>query len=270
MQHQRLGEHGQLRRTKFIFPVMANNKVFNQDLKLRGKVGHLSEFGLQHFQLDNHVPQQLSARRVRKGAVIGELVNLTDVMQERTGKQQITIDLGIIAAQQIARTKKRDHVIEQSPNVSVMQSFGRGRVAIGFRNFRIRHECFYQRFEVGIAKSSDESRQRLPQFADVFGGLRQIIGEVNFRIAQAAKFVDGDLKAVLIFVEQPFDFEEVVLLEGIDCVLDVIPHFGVELAGAVTENERQIWLSGLLRLDLLGNDHESRSDDLIFVVAAIG
>ena len=81
---------------------------------------------------------------------------------------------------------------------------------------------------------------------------------------------DGDLETVLIFIEQAFDFEEVVLLEGVDCVLDVIPHFGVELAGAITENERQIRLSGLLRLNLLGYDHESRSDDFVFVVAAIG
>ena len=82
--------------------------------------------------------------------------------------------------------------------------------------------------------------------------------------------MNGDLEAVLIFVEQAFDFYEIVLLEGVDCVLDVVPHLGVELAGAITQNKRQIRLSGLLRLDLLGNDHESRSDEFVFVVAAIG
>ena len=142
--------------------------------------------------------------------------------------------------------------------------------AVGLGNLRVSHEGFHQRFEMGIAKGSDESRQGLPQLADILGGLGQVIGEVDLGVAQAAQLVNRDLEAVLVFVEQAFDLEEVVLLEGVDRVLDVIPHLGFDLAGAITQDQRQIRLSGLLRLDLLGNDHKTRGDDLVFVVRAIG
>src|SRR5579872_6239910 len=118
MQHQCFRKQGQLRRTKFIFPVMADNKVLNQNLELRGEAGQVREFRLQHFQLDNHVPQQLAARGVRKRPVVSKLVNLADVVQERASEKQITINLRIIPAHKIAGTEQRDHVIEQSTNIS--------------------------------------------------------------------------------------------------------------------------------------------------------
>src|SRR5580692_872474 len=151
-----------------------------------------------------------------------------------------------------------------------MQSLGGWSVAVGLGNLRVSHESFHQRFEVGIAEGSDESRQSLPELADVLGGLGQVIGEVDLGIAQAAQLVNSNLEAVLIFVEQAFDLEEVVLLEGVDRILDVIPHLGFDLASAITQDQRQIRLSGLLRFDLLGNDHKTRGDDLVFVVRAIG
>jgi len=65
---------------------MANNKVLNQDFELGGKVGKMCEFGLQHFQLNNHVPQQLAARGVGEGTVISEFLNLADVVQKSPGQ----------------------------------------------------------------------------------------------------------------------------------------------------------------------------------------
>ena len=55
--------------------------------------------------------------------------------------------------------------------------------------------------EVRILKRGDKSRQRPPEFADVFCGLGQVVGEVDFRIAQSANLVNGDLEAVLVLVE---------------------------------------------------------------------
>jgi hypothetical protein len=82
--------------------------------------------------------------------------------------------------------------------------------------------------------------------------------------------VNRDLKTVLIFIQQAFDLEEVILFEGINRVLDVIPHFGLELAGAITEDQRQIGFSSFLRLNLFRNDYKTRSDDFVFVVTAVG
>src|SRR6202142_172294 len=258
MQHQGFGKHGQLGRTELVFPMMADNEVLNKNLEFLGKAGQLGKLGFEDFQFDDHVPEQLAACRVGEGAIIGELVNLADIVQKSAGKQQVTIDLRIVLAHQVAGTEKRDHVIEQSADISMVQSLGGGSIAVGFGNVGVSHEGFDQRPEMGVLKRSDEGCQGLPEFADVFGGFWQVVREVNLRLSQTAKFVNGDLEPVLIFVEQALDLEEIVLLEGVDGVLDVIPHLGFNLAGTITEGQRKVGFSGLLRFDLFGNNHKTR------------
>ena len=89
------------------------------------------------------------------------------------------------------------------------------------------------------------------------GGLGKVVGEVDFGFAQLAQLVDGELKAVLVLVDEAFDLKEIVLLEGVEDFFDVIPHFGFELAAAVAESEREVGLAGFLGLDLLADDDES-------------
>src|ERR1700686_550746 len=101
MQHERFGEHGQLRRSKLIFAVMADDEVLEQGLQLIGEIRHQSDFGLQHFELDDHVAKQLAAAGVRKRTAITELVNFPDVVQEGAGEQQLAIDLRESATEQI-------------------------------------------------------------------------------------------------------------------------------------------------------------------------
>ena len=74
-----------------------------------------------------------------------------------------------------------------------------------------------------------------------------------------------ELKAVLVLVDQAFDLEEVILLEGVEDLFNVVPHLGFDLAAAIAESERQIRLAGLLGFDLLGNHDEARGDDLVFL-----
>ena len=79
-----------------------------------------------------------------------------------------------------------------------------------------------------------------------------------------------DLKPVLIFIDEPFDFQEIVLLKSVEDLLNVVPHLGFDLAATVAKGECEIRLAGLLRLDLFGDDDEAGGDDFIFVVRAIG
>ena len=72
--------------------------------------------------------------------------------------------------------------------------------------------------------------------------------------------MDGELEAVLVLVEQAFDLEKVVLFEGVDGILDVVPHLGFDLAAAVAQSERQVRLAGFLGLDLLADDNEAGDD----------
>ena len=120
-----------------------------------------------------------------------------------------------------------------------------------------------------ILECRHEVGQRLPEFVDILRGLGKVVGEIDFGVAQLAQLVDRELEAVLVFVDQAFDLEEVVLLEGIEDFLDVVPHFGFELAAAIAESECEVRLAGFLGLDLLGDDDESRGDDFVFVPDAI-
>jgi len=57
-----------------------------------------------------------------------------------------------------------------------------------------------------ILERCDEVCQSLPKFIDVASGLGKIVGEFDFGFAQLAQLVDGELEAVLVFVDQAFDF----------------------------------------------------------------
>src|ERR1700683_1197746 len=150
-----------------------------------------------------------------------------------------------------------------------MQGFGCGSIAISGSDFRIGHESMNHQLEMAILERGDKVRKSLPELVDVFGGLGKVVGEVDFGFAQFAQLVDRELKAVLILVDEAFDLEEVILLESFENFVDVVPHFGFELAAAVAEGERQVTLAGLLGFDLLAHDDESRSDDLILLPHAI-
>ena len=82
--------------------------------------------------------------------------------------------------------------------------------------------------------------------------------------------MDSDLKPVLIFINQPLNLQEIILLEGTENFFDVVPHLGFDLAAAVSQGKREIGLAGLLRLYLLGNDDEAGRDDFIFVITTVG
>ena len=136
-------------------------------------------------------------------------------------------------------------------------------------NFRISHERLHQRLEVRILKGGDESGQRLPELVDVLCGLWKVVRKFDFRFAQLAQLVDRELKPVLVFVDQAFDFEKIVLLEGVEDFFDVVPHLGFELTAAVAEREGEVRLAGFLRLDLLGDHDKIGGDDFVFVADAI-
>src|SRR5271155_5952744 len=91
-----------------------------------------------------------------------------------------------------------------------------------------------------ILKRSDELGQRLPEFVNILCGLGKIVGEFDFRFAELAQFVDGELETVFVFVDEAFDLEKIVLLENVEDLIHVVPHLGFELPAAVAESEREI------------------------------
>jgi hypothetical protein len=106
-------------------------------------------------------------------------VNLADVVEKYAGQQQVAVDLGIVPGDEVARAKKRDHVVQQAANIGVMQGLGGGSVAVSGGELRVGHEGPYQRLEMRILEGCDEVRQRLPEFVNILGGLGKIVRELD-------------------------------------------------------------------------------------------
>src|ERR1700716_2405775 len=121
-------------------------------------------------------------------------------MQERTTEQKVAVDLRIVLAHQIAGARKRHNMIKQPPDVGMMQSLRRRSVTVSRSDFGISHKRQQQRFQMRILERSDEVRERLPKFVNVFSCLRKVVVEFDFRLAQLAQFVNCELEAVLILV----------------------------------------------------------------------
>ncbi len=81
--------------------------------------------------------------------------------------------------------------------------------------------------------------------------------------------MNGYLEAILVFIKQALDLDEVILIENVNGIFDVIPHFGFDVPAAIAERQREIGLSRFLGLYLLGDDNEAGDDYFVFVLGAI-
>src|SRR5271169_5770390 len=97
-----------------------------------------------------------------------------------------------------------------------MQRLGRGSIAVALSNLRVGHERFHKRLQVWILESAHKLRQRSPKFANVFGSLWEIVGKVDVGLFHAPQLVNGELKPILVLVDQTLDLEKVVLFEDGD------------------------------------------------------
>jgi hypothetical protein len=66
--------------------------------------------------------------------------------------------------------------------------------------------------------------------------------------------MNRDLEPLFVLIDEAFDFQEVILLKRLEHFVDVIPHFGFNLTGAIAEREREVGLPGFLGFDLLGDN----------------
>src|SRR5581483_157980 len=206
MKHQRFREHGQLRGSELILTVVADDQMLDKGLHLVGEVRNLREFLLQHLELNNHVTQQLATAAVGERTRVAELVNFADVMQKCSGQQQVAIKLRVVSAHQVTGSKQRNYVVQQSANISMVQGFCGWRIAIGASDLWVSHERAHQRSEIRVLKRIDEAAESAPKFINVLRCLRKVVREVDLGIAQFSQFMNCDLKAVLIFVQQTLNF----------------------------------------------------------------
>src|SRR5579864_2588153 len=123
---------------------MTDDQVLHECPQLIRKSWQLGELCLQHLEFNYNMAEKLPLCGVRERAIICEFVDLPDVMQKSTSQQEITIDLGIIPANQIARAEQGNDVIEQTANIGMMERFRCWGIPVRGGNLRIRHEDLNQ------------------------------------------------------------------------------------------------------------------------------
>ena len=102
VQHQRFGEHGQLGRAEIVLAMMADDQVLDSVFSDSGKSGTSGSLACSISSSMIMCPSNWPRVRVGERAVVGQLVDLADIVKERAGEQQIAIDLRIVAAHQVA------------------------------------------------------------------------------------------------------------------------------------------------------------------------
>ena len=86
---------------------------------------------------------------------------------------------------------------------------------------------------------------------------------IDFGVGDEINFVEGELWAVLEDLKQAFYFDEIVLLKDFDELGRVVPHFGVEFAGAIGKRQRQIGIAGFFLANVFMLDEKCADDGLI-------
>src|ERR1039458_2582014 len=87
----------------------------------------------------------------------------------------------------------------------MMKGLGGGGIAVTLGDLRICHERLDQRFEMWILEGGHKLGQRSPEFSDVLLGLGQVVGEIDIAFFHAPQLVNGELKTILVLVDEPLD-----------------------------------------------------------------
>src|SRR6516164_8066409 len=131
----------------------------------------------------------------------------------------------------------------------MMQSLCRGSILIRRRDRIVRHELVKELLEPAIVDRLYKLAESAPELVDVLWGLGEIVGVIDLPVGQLADLVDGELPAAIVLLDQAFNFDEVILIEGIEGVRNVVPHVRLEVSAAICQGDREIGIAALLVLD---------------------
>src|SRR5687768_9430806 len=159
---------------------------------------------------------QVALARVARGAVVRELFQLSDVMEQRAGGEEILIR-AVRRAQSERRSRNRQGVLEEAASIRVMHGLGSGPDAKLFRMLGR-----YSLEQLADERITDVENQLLELAPHLFNGARR---------AQHAVFLTKSLRLILIGVHTPDLLDEQLqpAVEQIGATLHFDKVAGVEL-----------------------------------------
>ena len=126
--------------------------------RLAGQVGRLLDLVAEHLHAHDQVADELPLVGVGEGAVVAQLVDLADVVQEDARQQQVAVELGIEVGDPVGRRQERDDVLEQPAVVGVVvldPRRGGGELA---DEVVVDQEALDQGAEVGVGEAQQAAR----------------------------------------------------------------------------------------------------------------
>ena len=111
---------------------------------------------------------------------------------------------------------------------------------------------------MGIGDGAGQLAQARPKLIDVLVRLGQKIGKIDPVRIEAAYALKNKLRAPVVAVHITFYAHHVVGFEGVNVLADVVPHLGLDLAGAIAQHDRQVVAAASLGLELFGYHQKGR------------
>ena len=202
------------------------------------KIRHGANLVVDHPHPDDDVADQLSFGAVAEAAIIRQLVDFADIVQNDAREQQVDVDIAIMGSQEFRDRAHGQHMLDKPSEEGVMNAFGGRRDFEAARDFGIVHEAFEKRAQRSASDASDDAPQLGEHFLRVARGCREEIGLIHRFERLLREFVNGQLQPSLMNLQQAADFQEIVAIEGVHHFGGVIPHSGVDIARAVAEGKR--------------------------------
>ena len=174
VQRYRFQRHGQLRRTKFVFAMVANDHVLQAQLEFARELLAAQLFGFANLVVENadgdhHMADQLAFVAIAQIALVDQFVDLAHVVQKSAHQQQVAVDVFVARRDDRAKFHQANDVIEQAAAVGMMILDACRGVAEPRHEVFVDQKGFRQFAQTNIPHPAQKLLQSTRQAIDVSG-----------------------------------------------------------------------------------------------------
>jgi hypothetical protein len=225
---------------------MAQDQVPEGHGGLLREVRQAGEPGVQHLDPHDDVPHQPPRVGVLHHSVVGELMDLADVVEDAAGDQEVPVGAGVMIRRPIQEPRYRQGVFQEPPDGVVVKTLGGGGPLEATDEGFIPEEGREEGLQVGRGDPIHESHEFSEHFLGVSLAGGKEIHRIDICLFQLLDPQDVELNSVPITDGPGVDLHEIPFLEGLVPFGGMIPDLAVHLSRAVLQLEAEVG-SPLLR-----------------------
>src|SRR5438477_1689037 len=244
---------------------MADEKMLDDGFQVGGKTLYGVHGFRNGFEFHHDVAEKLAFDGVADGALVAKFVELADVVEHRGGEEKIDVQLRIMRGSLFGEAAQTEDVLDEAAEIGMVHHFGGGGALVLRGDCWIRNDAGDEFVQPGISDGGGEFLELREKFFDIFLGVRQKIGEVDFFGLRKAKLQERKLRPVAIDFNARVDLDEIVAADVLGRNVELIPHARFDGAAAVAKLETQIGFAFTRVANFFFVNEEKRSDGLFGV-----